>query len=232
MNLETTLQPRLWEVVRGSIESRNFSTAILDAIHFLSEVIRERSGLEGDGVALIGAAFGGNSPKLKVNRLQTESDQNVQRGTESLLRGVFQAIRNPRSHGTYNDDEKDAVAILVFLDYLLRIVDQSRSPFSLQTFVGRVLDADFFPDERYAALLVKEIPQNKRVLVCREIFARRNEADIKKVRVFLEEAFKKMSSDEIDEICEVAAEELRSTIDDDTIRFVVGGFPSGVWPRL
>jgi uncharacterized protein (TIGR02391 family) len=97
MNLETTIQPRLWDVIRASIESRNFSAAVLDAIHFLSDVIRERSGLEGDGVALIGAAFGGNSPKLKVNRLQTESEQNVQRGVESLLRGVFQAIRNPRS---------------------------------------------------------------------------------------------------------------------------------------
>lgn len=158
MNLETTIQPRLWEVIRGSIEPRNFSAAVLDAIHFLSDVIRERSGLDGDGVALIGAAFGGSSPKLKVNRLQTESEQNVQRGVESLLRGVFQAIRNPRSHGTYPDGEKDAVAILLFLDYLLRIVDQSRSPFSLAAFVGRVLDPDFVPTERYAALLVKEIP--------------------------------------------------------------------------
>lgn len=93
MNLETTIQPRLWDVIRASIESRNFSAAVLDAIHFLSDVIRERSGLEGDGVALIGAAFGGNSPKLKVNRLQTESEQNVQRGVESLLRGIFQAVR-------------------------------------------------------------------------------------------------------------------------------------------
>lgn len=122
MNLETKLGPRLWEAVRASLEARNFTGAILDGIHLLSDVIRERSGLEGDGVSLVGAAFGGSSPKLKVNRMQTESEQNEQRGVEALLRGLYQAIRNPRSHGTHRDDERDADAILLFVDYLLRVV--------------------------------------------------------------------------------------------------------------
>ena len=95
MNLETRLEPRLWEEVRGSVEARKYTNAILDAVHFLSDVIRERSGLEGDGVSLVGAAFGGSSPKLRVNRLRTESEQNTQRGVEALLRGIYQAIRNP-----------------------------------------------------------------------------------------------------------------------------------------
>jgi uncharacterized protein (TIGR02391 family) len=91
MNLETRLDPRLWEAVRASAEARQFSNVILDAIHFLSDVIRDRAGLEGDGVALVGQAFGGPNPKLKVNKLQTESEQNVQRGIEALLRGIYMA---------------------------------------------------------------------------------------------------------------------------------------------
>ena len=35
-------------------EARNYTAAILDAIHFLSDLIRECAGLEGDGVALVG----------------------------------------------------------------------------------------------------------------------------------------------------------------------------------
>ncbi len=132
MNLETRLDQRLWDAVRTSIEARSFSAAVLDAIHALSDLIRGRSGLEGDGVALVGAAFGGSSPKLKVNRPQTESEQNTQKGIEALLRGVYQAIRNRRSHGTQQDDERDAVAIILFLDYLLRVVDQSWTPFSFK----------------------------------------------------------------------------------------------------
>ena len=124
-----------------------------------SGILGGRSGLDSDGVALVGAAFGGSSPKLKVNRLQTESEQNVQRGVESLLRGIYQALRNPRSHGIVKDDERDAVAILIFVDYLLRVVDQSRSPFTIDAFVARVLDPDFVPKERYATLLVAGFQQ-------------------------------------------------------------------------
>jgi uncharacterized protein (TIGR02391 family) len=107
MNLETRLESRLWDAVQASVEARNYKSAILDAIHFLTDTIRERSGLEGDGVALVGAAFGGASPKLKVNRLQTESELNVQKGVESLLRGLYQAVRNPRAHEGVADSEPD-----------------------------------------------------------------------------------------------------------------------------
>lgn len=232
MNLETRLDPRLWEAARASIEARKFTAAILDAVHLLSEVIRERSGLEGDGVALVGAAFGGTSPRLKVNKLQTESEQSVQRGVEALVRGLYQAIRNPRSHGALQDDERDGVAVLLFVDYLLRVVDQSRSPFSLPSFVGRVLDPDFVPKERYAVLLVGEIPTNKRFATCREVFSRRAEGDATKLRFFFAAILAAMSSDEIDELCQMLSEELRQTDDEATIRFVLGAFPAGIWPQL
>jgi hypothetical protein len=88
MNLETALDPKLWEAVRTSFQAGNYSAAILDAIHHLSDVVREKSDLEGDGVALVGSALGGTVPRLKVNNLRTESEQNIQRGVEALLRGV------------------------------------------------------------------------------------------------------------------------------------------------
>ena len=232
MNLETRLDPRLWEAVRTSLEARKFTGAVLDAIHLLSDLIRERSGLEGDGVALIGAAFGGASPKLKVNRLQTESEQNVQRGAEALLRGLYQAVRNPRSHGACQDDERDAVSILLFVDYLLRVVDRTRSPFSLPTFVARVFDPDFVPKERYAVLLVNEIPAKHRVPTCREVFARRAEGDAAKLRFFFDAVLSVMSPDERAELYALLSEELRQTEDEGTIRFVLGAFPDEIWPQL
>jgi uncharacterized protein (TIGR02391 family) len=232
MNLETRLEPRLWEAVRESIEARRFSGAILDAIHFLSDTIRDRSGLESDGVQLVGAAFGGISPKLKVNRLQTDSEQNVQRGVESLLRGVYQAIRNPRSHGIYHDNEQDAVAIIAFLDYLLRIVDEARAPFSLPSLVARLFDPDFVPTERYARLLIAEIPENRRLAVCREVFAGRREPGKTKLRVFFKPLFEVMTSEDLDELHALISSELSQTDDDDTIRFVIAAYPADTWPKL
>jgi uncharacterized protein (TIGR02391 family) len=232
INLETTLDPRLWEAVRASLEARKFTAGILDGIHFLTDVIRERSGVEGDGIALVGAAFGGSSPKLKVNRLRTETEQNIQRGTEQMLRGLYQAIRNPRSHEAYEDSESDAGALILFIDYLLRIVDKSGSPFSLATLVSRILDPDFAPRDRYAELLVAEIPGKKLLATCREVFARRAEADHAKVRFFFGVAISRMSAEENSELCSILSQELRETNDDATIRFVLAAFPSAIWPKL
>jgi uncharacterized protein (TIGR02391 family) len=150
MNLQTKLDPRLWDAIRATYENRNFTGAILDAMYFLSDLVRERTGLESDGVALVGQAFGGNSPKLKVSPLQTESDWNVQRGVEQLLRGMYQTVRNPRSHGKIEDNEDDSQAIILFVNYLVKLIGQSKSPFSKTEFVSRVFDPNFVASERHS----------------------------------------------------------------------------------
>jgi uncharacterized protein (TIGR02391 family) len=124
MNLEGKISERLWIEIKSNYESRNFAGAILDSTHCLGEIIRQKTGLEADGVPLVGQAFGGNNPKLKVNKFQTESDVNVQSGIEQILRGVYQAFRNPRSHEKINDTQDDADSIIVFIDYLLKVIDQ------------------------------------------------------------------------------------------------------------
>ena len=95
MDLKTHVSDNLWASIETSYETNNFTTAIIDALFYLGDFIRERTGLQSDGVALIGQAFGGKSPKLRVNQLQTESELAVQKGTENLLTGLYQAIRNP-----------------------------------------------------------------------------------------------------------------------------------------
>jgi uncharacterized protein (TIGR02391 family) len=232
MNLETRLSQPLWNAVKTSFEARNYTAAILDAIHALSDLIRERTDLDGDGVSLVGAALGGNTPRLKVNRLRTESEQNIQRGVEALLRGLYQAVRNPRSHGKVEDEEKDAVAVILFVDYLMRVVGQSKSPFSLEAFVQRVLDQGFVPKKQYADLLVSRIPARKRLAVCREVFSRCERADGTKVRFFFESALAVLSDDEREEFLSIISDELFSTDDEGTVRFILQSLPSSLWTQL
>jgi uncharacterized protein (TIGR02391 family) len=111
-------------------------------MRFLSDLLRERTDLESDGAALVGEAFGGNSPKLKVNSLRTESERNVQKGLEQLLRGMYQAVRNPRCHGKVSDNDEDAQAIVLFINYLVKLIGQSQAPFSKTAFMARVFDPD------------------------------------------------------------------------------------------
>jgi uncharacterized protein (TIGR02391 family) len=150
VNLETKLPTELWESVRTNYEKRNFTGAILDAFYFLSDLLRKKSGAEGDGASLIGQALGGVSPKIKLNKLQSESEWNAQKGIEQLLRGFYQAFRNPRSHEKTADTEEDAQILIDFIGYLVRQIDQAKAQFSRQDFLKRVLDPDFVPQKRYA----------------------------------------------------------------------------------
>lgn len=232
MNLQTKIDERLWGAIRSTYEARNFSAAILDAIHFLSELIRERSGLEGDGVNLVGRAFGGKAPVLKVNNLNTESEKNVQAGIEQLLRGIYQAVRNPRSHGSHQDSEDDAIAIILFLNHLLGAIDRAKTPFSQQLFVKRVLDPDFVPKDRYAQLLIEELPATKRLDIFHDVFGKLQDGDGKKLKYFFEALLGKMTDEEMGIICVTLSDVLRDSDDTSIIRKIIQAFPSGIWPSI
>lgn len=232
MNLETRLPEALWAAVRPNYEKRNFTGAILDAFYFLSELLRTKSGVEGDGAALIGQALGGAAPKIKLNRLQTESEWNIQRGLEQLLRGFYQAVRNPRSHDKVVDSEDEAQTLIIFIGYLVRQLDQAKAQFSRQDFLQRVLDPDFVPQARYAELLVADIPPRLRIDVFLDVYRAKENWKPENVRHFLNALLALLNEDEIKQICEVLSEDLKTSDSDTTIRVILASFSPTLWPKL
>ena len=232
MNLETIISESLWKAIESSYSSQNFTSAIIDSIFYLSNIIRERTGMESDGVTLVGSAFGGKNPKLKVNKLQTESDRNIQKGVEQLLRGLYQGIRNPRSHEKFKDNKEDADTIILFVNYLLKIICESKSPFTKSEFLNKVFDP-YFPDNaRYSELLVSEIPEKHRLDILIETFREKDRGDPKKIRVFYEELLKNLKPDEKSQLIEVISEELEQVSDDDEIRHSIQILPIKFWKNL
>lgn len=232
MNLETRLPAELWEAVRINYEKRNFTGAVLDAFYFLSDLLRKKSGAEGDGSSLIGHAFGGVAPKIKLNKLQSESEWNVQKGVEQLLRGFYQAVRNPRSHEKTNDTEEDAQTLITFIGYLVRHIDQAKAQFSRQDFIKRVLDPDFVPQKRYAELLVDEIPIGQRLDVFLDVYRSKEGCNPDNLRQFFDALLVRFVEDERKQIDDVISEELKMADDENTIRQILGSFSGDVWPRL
>ena len=228
INLEPVLSRPLWAAIERSYQSGQFTAAILDAIHYLGELIREKSGIEGDGAQLIGQAFGGDNPPIKVNKLQTESERNVQKGLEQILRGLYQAVRNPRSHEKYNDSSDDAEGILLFVNYLIKIISQSTSQFEMTDYLERVFDPFFTDEVRYVELLVDEIPIGKRWDVLMEVYRRKEEGE-KKIRLFVETLLDKMEEAEISEFCKVVSGELSTTRSIPTMRAVLRTVPEKYW---
>jgi uncharacterized protein (TIGR02391 family) len=231
MDLKTQLSENLWAAIETSYESRNYTGAILDAMYYLGDLIREKTGLESDGVELIGQAFGLKSPKLRVNQMQTESELNVQKGTANLLTGLYQSIRNPRSHSKQTDQKEDADAIIIFVNYILKIIGTSKGTFSKNEFLGRVFDSSFVKQERYADLLVEEIPARQRLDVLIDSYRRKFEGDIYSLKLFTRAILKKLSDEDKTQLKEVVCSELRSA-DGETIRYCVTIFPPEFWMSL
>ena len=232
MNLETRIDERLWQAIRENYENSRYTSAILDSVYFLNDLIRDKTGLESDGVALIGQAFGGKQPKLKVNSLQTESDWNIQEGMEQLLRGVMKAVRNPRSHEKYSDKVTDADAIIIFVNWLIGIIDQSKAQFSESSFLKLVFDPGFVENDRYGALLAGQVPARKRLDVMIKVY-RQKQGDFRIIKYFVHAMLERMKDDEIGELYKVISEELKATDEDDSSVYnLLQAFPMEYWSRL
>ncbi|MDP9700535.1 uncharacterized protein (TIGR02391 family) [Paenibacillus intestini] len=231
MELRIHIQKELWDSIEKNYHNESYSSAILDAIHLLTETIRNKTGLEGDGSSLIGQAFGGNPPMIQLNKMQTESEKNVQKGMVDLLRGVYTTFRNPRSHDKHSDDKSDADAIILFLDYLLKVIDNSKIQFELTMFLDRVFDKHFVCKPEYSDLLTDEIPKRQRTNVAIEVILRRkNEnAILPNLRFFMYTLIQKMEDGEIRQVYNVISDELKYTSEFNDIQTILHIAPAKYW---
>lgn len=231
MNLETHIKPELWQAISRSYDSQNYTNAIKDAFHYLTDILRDKSDLDGDGEKLIGDAFGGSSPRIKVNSLQTVSEKNVQDGLQQTLRGIYKSIRNPRSHEKFKDDEKTANSIIFFIDYLTDIIDQSES-FTVEKYLNQLFDPNFVKDARYVELLVSEIPPGRRLDVLVEIYQNKINDKDNRLHLIVSEILKHLTADQTSRFLQVVSAELRELNDEDEIKHVFQLLPVDLWLKI
>jgi uncharacterized protein (TIGR02391 family) len=232
MNVETNISEGLWQEIRQNYEEGRFTDAIKDAMFHLSEIIREKANLEGDGLQLVGDAFGGSTPRIRVTKLQSENEKNIQRGVEAILRGLYQAVRNPRSHEKYTDSKQDADAILLFVDYLLRVISQSRAQFTLETYLPRVFDNSFVQNRQYADLLTSEIPAKRCMEVMLAVLQKKEQGDGAKLLYFFRSLLARLEQSEQAETYQRISEELQLSDEFVTIRTVIQILEPSHWPKL
>lgn len=123
----------------------------------------------------------GKIPTLKINRLETETDKNIQEGTGYILKGIMLSIRNPRSHQKYHDTKEDADSIILFLNYILKIIDKAKQPYLIDDLVSYLFGKEIPYNCEFAEELFKEIPKKKRLDLLIEVF--RNSAKIKDLKL-------------------------------------------------
>jgi uncharacterized protein (TIGR02391 family) len=221
LNLSSTINERLWTAIRGTYEAGNYSGAILDSIYFLSDVIRDKSGLESDGLQLVGSAFSGANPIIKINSLHTQSDQDEQKGIHFLLMGIYSAIRNPRSHEKRIDTVETADAIIYFVDYIHGLIDKARSPFDADEVLRKVFDPLLGQSEKYADLIVGKVPARKLLDILIQVFHRRTEPPGRNVELFIKSSLKVLNDVELYSFWQVVSESLENATTDAEFRTVI-----------
>jgi len=226
------ISDELWETVNKNYDSGNYSGAIIDSIFLISKIIREKSDTDLDGIALVGKVFGGNEPLLKINKHRTESEKNEQKGFENILRGIYQGIRNPRAHERIEDSKTTCDSILLFLNYLLSIINRSKTKFEIDDFCSQVFDKDFVESNEYSQLLCDEIPEGKHYDVLLEIINRRANANPTKYNYIINSLSSYISEPQRIELLSYISDILKTTDNESDIRLFTTLFNGEKWESL
>lgn len=113
--------------------------AVLEATKSVSQKIRDKTGLTGDGGELATKALSlgqAGMPFLAFNSLRNDSEKSEQSGLMTLAVGMFSTFRNPIAHAPrihWNVSEQDAIDLLTMASFLHRRLDTAaRTPRTVQ----------------------------------------------------------------------------------------------------
>lgn len=235
MNLESQIQPELWVAISHAYESENYTHAIKDAMSFVTDILRDKTGLDGDGKELVGKALGfspGKPPKLQINKLQTETERNIQIGLQEVLRGMYSLIRNPRNHERLSDTRNSADAIILFVDYLLTFLGELQQSFTIQSFLSFITDRYFVQDKEYVDELVQKIPVRKRIDTLVAIYREKTWEFSDNRQLTIDAILGKLTEPEMSEFLTVVSDELLYIDKATDVSLILKLLPSHLWPRL
>ena len=127
--------PDVLAFCKAELIQKNYFHAVFEATKSVADKIRSMSGLTGDGAALVDQAFGlgqAGMPFLALNRLQTETERDEQKGLMNLIKGMFGAFRNVTAHApkiSWTVTEQDALDLLTIASLIHRRLDSAvRTP--------------------------------------------------------------------------------------------------------
>ena len=161
MNIKSLLEPELWDEIKNNYENEDYTGAITNAVYYLRDTLREKTNLELDSKQLINGAFSQKNPKIKINKLQTTTEKNEQDGLRDSLLGIFGLIRNTLAHKKHKDTKEDALTIILYINFLLKLINKAKTSFSIDSFISTVYDKHFVQTKEYTKLLISEIPEKQ-----------------------------------------------------------------------
>jgi uncharacterized protein (TIGR02391 family) len=113
------LHERIKDSVYFNFQRSDYSTAVFVAFREVENAVRQASGIEEDGTALMRRAFHRDTGPLT----DLEADVSEREARAHLFAGAYGYCRNPHGHRAINVAAEEAVHMIMLASYLLRIVD-------------------------------------------------------------------------------------------------------------
>ncbi len=115
--------PLIFTFCKAELLADNYFHTVFEAVKSIAEIIREKTGLSGDGAELVDKAFSIKNPLIKINTLSSETEESEHKGFANLVKGVFGMFRNTTAHAPkiiWNIEEDDALDILSTISLIHR----------------------------------------------------------------------------------------------------------------
>ncbi len=125
------VHPDVLAFCRSELLVDDYFHAVLEATKSVADKLRQRTGLTDDGAVLVNHIFGGAQPILVINRFQSKSEKDEQKGFCNLLIGVFGMFRNPTAHEArvnWHMSKEDAEDLMSLVSLAHRRIDKAVMP--------------------------------------------------------------------------------------------------------
>ena len=124
---ELKLHPKIVKASEKLFKDGHYSSAIFEATKILEKEIKLKSKIKDEiGVKLVNMAFNEKQPVIEIIKGQEQEQIDEREGFRFLYMGVFQGIKNPKSHSIQNLIESDkAIEYLAFISLLMKRLDEA-----------------------------------------------------------------------------------------------------------
>ena len=233
MKIEDRIRDDLWKAIQAHYERTDYTEAVRDAVFHMSEVLREKGGIEDkDGTKLVETALLGSNPAILVNKNETTTEKDFQQGIGFAFKGIMQSVRNPLSHESFQYTQDEAEVLILYINFLLNQVDKSGGGTKIDNIIDLLLDDDFTDTQEYADLLLKEVPTKKRYDLILELYQRRADLPRNKLKFFLTVLFSSLTKAAKSDFVRVVSSSLMKCNDDNDLRMYCHYFMKDTYAEI
>ncbi len=229
------LNKNFWDAIRLHYEKECYEDTLKDACLYIIELLQEKSeNYDMDGEKLINNVFSENNPKLLINKNQTPSEIDEQRGYGFILRGLICAIRNPLSHDKHIKYSKETTdSIIMFInDYILPKLEDTKEFGYVDNWFNFIFVDNDNDSEKYSNKLLDNLNKKDKTNLMKEIVEKISQIKEGKYSYFINELYNCLSTRSKNEIIVMLNRKLIKVGNDNYLRMFFNHFNPKIWKEL